>query len=84
MEYLIDTTVRGLWMAEKIIAQYNEIIIQSIFTDDCIERGKGAAAGGAVYGVGPYITLIGLADVVNSLASVKQCVFDEKTATMQE
>ena len=84
VEYLIDTTVRGLWMAEKIIAQYNELILQSIFTDDCIERGKGAAAGGAVYGVGPYITLIGLADVANSLASVKQCVFDEKTVAMQD
>jgi formate C-acetyltransferase len=84
MEFLIDATVRGLWIAEKIIAQYNELIIQSIFTDDCIERGKGAAAGGAVYGVGPYITLIGLADLTNSLASVKKCVFDDKSVTMEE
>jgi formate C-acetyltransferase len=84
VEFLIDATVRGLWIAEKIIAQYNELIVQSIFTDDCIERGKGAAAGGAVYGVGPYITLIGLADVVNSLASIKKCVFDDKSVTMEE
>jgi formate C-acetyltransferase len=84
MEFLIDATVRGLWIAEKIIAQYNELIIQSIFTDDCIESGKGAAAGGAVYGVGPYITLIGLADLTNSLASVKKCVFDDKSVTMEE
>ncbi len=84
VEFLIDATVHGLWMAEKIIAQYNEVIVQSIFTDDCIERGKGAAAGGAVYGVGPYITLIGLADVTNSLASIKKCVFDDKSVTMEE
>jgi formate C-acetyltransferase len=84
VEYLIGATVHGLWMAEKIIAQYNELIVQSIFTDDCIERGKGAAAGGAVYGVGPYITLIGLADVTNSLASIKRCVFDDKSVSMEE
>jgi formate C-acetyltransferase len=84
MEFLVDATVRGLWMAEKIIAQYNELIVQSMFTDDCLERGKGAAAGGAVYGVGPYITLIGLADVTNSLASIKRCVFDDKSVSMEE
>ena len=71
MEYLIDTTVRGLWIAEKKIAEHNELIVQSIFTDDCIERGQGAMAGGAVYGIGPYVVLIGIADMANSLAAVK-------------
>jgi len=45
IDYLVDIMVPGLWMGEKIIAQYNELIIQSIFTDDCIERGTGVAAG---------------------------------------
>lgn len=84
MEYLIDVTVRGLWIAEKNIAEHNELIVQSIFTDDCIERGKGAAAGGAVYGIGPYVVLIGIADVANSLAAVKKCVFEDKSVTMEE
>ncbi len=84
MEYLIDTTVRGLWIGEKKIAEHNELIVQSIFTGDCIERGKGAAAGGAVYGIGPYVVLIGIADMANSLAAVKKCVFDDKSMTMEE
>jgi formate C-acetyltransferase len=84
MEYLVDTAVHGLLMGEKVIAQYNELLIQSMFTDDCIERGKGVANGGAVYNVGPALTLIGLADIANSLAAVKKCVFDDKSVSMEE
>ncbi|MDD1779308.1 MAG: hypothetical protein LUQ65_14165 [Candidatus Helarchaeota archaeon] len=84
MEYLIDLTIRGLWIGEKIIAEHNEVIIQSIFTDDCIEKGVGAASGGAHFAVGPHITLIGIADIANSLAAVRKCIYEEKTLSMQE
>ena len=84
MEYLIDLTIRGLWIAEKIIAENNELLVQSIFTNDCIEKGIGCASGGARYPVGPYVVLIGIADIANSLAAVKKCVYDDKTVTMGE
>lgn len=82
MEYLIDLTIRGLWIAEKTIGENNELLVQSIFTDDCLERGIGCASGGARYPVGPYVVLIGIADLANSLAAVKKCVYEDKTASM--
>ncbi len=82
MEYLVDMTIRGLWIGENTIAEENELIIQSIFTEDCIEKGVGCANGGARYPVGPHVQIIGIADLANSLAAVKKCVFDSKTVSM--
>ncbi len=84
MEYLVDMTIRGLWIGEKTIAEKNELLVQSIFTDDCIEKGVGCANGGARYPVGPHVQIIGIADLANSLASVKKCVYDNKTMTMDD
>jgi len=84
MEYLVDLTMRGLWIAEKTIADKSELLIQSIFTDDCIEKGMGCANGGARYPVGPHVQIIGIADLANSLASVKKCVYDSKMVSLEE
>ena len=84
IDHLIDMGMRGAVLGEKTIAENNEVIIQSIFTDDCIERGVGCANGGARYPVGPHMNLIGIADLANSMAAVKKCVYDEKTITLTD
>jgi len=84
MEYMVDLGMRGAKIGEKVIAENNEVIVQSIFTDDCIEKGIGCAKGGARYPVGPHFNFIGTADMANSLAAIKKCVYEDKTVTLEK
>lgn len=50
----------------------------------CLEKGKDLSKGGAKYNIGPVITGIGLTVVANSLAAVRQLVFEDRVTTMAE
>ena len=55
----------------------------STIFDDCIEKGLDLTNGGAVYTFfSPIVT--GLANCVDSLASIKKLVYEEKVITMKE
>ena len=51
---------------------------------ECLENASDYAWGGAKYYVGNGIILIGVADLINSLAAVKHLVYDTKQLTMGE
>ena len=51
---------------------------------DCIEKGLDYAWGGAKYNTGNGIILIGVADLINSIAAVKHLVYDTGLARMSE
>lgn len=53
-------------------------ILCSVFTDDCIARGKHIKEGGARYDWVSGLQ-VGIANLGNSLAAIKKFVFDEKT-----
>lgn len=55
----------------------------SLVVDDCIEKGKDLASGGARYNY-TGVQGVGIADVADSLSAIKKLVFDEKTITMGE
>jgi len=55
----------------------------SIFMDDCIAQGKDVCAGGTHYNMTGCI-VAGLPNVVNSLAAIRDYVFDQKQMTMSE
>jgi formate C-acetyltransferase len=55
----------------------------SVFVDDCIERGLDLACGGAVYAnYGAHG--VGIAPAADSIAAVKQAVFDDKKCSAEE
>lgn len=54
----------------------------SVFMDDCIEKGKDIANGGARYSFCAPM-LVGLANAVDSLAAIKKFVYEEKQITME-
>jgi formate C-acetyltransferase len=56
----------------------------SLFFDDCIKRGQDPLGGGCRYQDCMYILPIGLIDVADSLAAVKQRVFEEGAVSKQE
>jgi choline trimethylamine-lyase len=49
---------------------------------ECIEKGLDYAWGGAKYNTGNGIILIGVADLINSIAAVRHLVYDKKQITM--
>jgi len=51
---------------------------------DCVEKGKHLLEGGARYNIGPGFLAVGFADIVNSLASIKKLIYDDRTVTWEE
>ncbi len=58
-------------------------LVSAIFIDGCIEKAKSPTCGGASRAT-PIMNFIGLITVFDSLAVIKQFVFDEKLLTMEE
>ena len=56
----------------------------SLSFQECVARAKDYAWGGAKYNTGNGIILIGVADLINSVAAVKHVVYDTKALRMGE
>ncbi len=58
-------------------------ILCSVFTDDCILRGKTIKEGGAVY---DWISglQVGIANMGNALAAIKRLVYEERSVTKED
>lgn len=67
----------------QMLGQTEGYNFRSIFTQGCIETGKGVFLGGAKYN---HIELecIGLTNAADSLAAIKKAVFEDKIVSMQE
>ena len=71
--------------AEKTKMRHLPLLMQSLFTEACIERGRWASNGGAVINVGPSIPINGgIATIADSLAAIKKLVYEEKKISMDE
>lgn len=66
--------------ADLVLEQEVPDILCSALTDDCIARGKHLKEGGAVY---DFISdlQVGIANLGDSLAAIKKCVYDDKTVS---
>ncbi len=81
---LIKHSVIATVVAQEVNAEIVPRPFMSALVGGCLESGRDLSKGGAAYTVGAVVTSIGLADVVNSFAAVKQLVFEEKKVSMQE
>ncbi len=57
--------------------------LMSAFIDDCIARGRDVCSGGARYNLTGCI-VVGIPNVLDSLAAIRQCVFVDKTVSMDD
>ncbi|NRT75325.1 glycyl radical protein [Clostridium beijerinckii] len=64
--------------ADLAIEEVTADVLCSALTDDCIERGLNLKEGGAVY---DFISdlQVGIANLGDSLAAIKKCVFEDKS-----
>jgi formate C-acetyltransferase len=69
--------------ADMVLEQEAPDILCSALTEDCIGRGKHLKEGGAVY---DFISdlQVGIANLGDSLAAVKKCVYEDKSLTRKE
>jgi len=68
--------------ADMVLEQEVPDILCSALTDDCIARGKHLKEGGAVY---DFISdlQVGIANLGDSLAAIRKCVYEDKTVTRE-
>ncbi|MDR2571714.1 MAG: glycyl radical protein [Oscillospiraceae bacterium] len=69
--------------ADLVLEQEVPDILCSALTDDCINRGKHLKEGGAVY---DFISglQVGIANLGDSLAAIKKCIYEDKSITRAE
>jgi formate C-acetyltransferase len=73
----IDTAI------DIVLEQEAPDIICSAFVDDCIDRGKTIHGGGSKYDFVSGLQ-VGIANLGNSLATIKKMIFEEKTVTAEQ
>jgi len=84
LAHLIKHSVYGTIIAQQLHVEQVPRPLLSTCVDGCLTKGKDLVQGGAHYNVGPVLTGIGLGVVANSLAVIKQLVFEEEKITLEE
>jgi formate C-acetyltransferase len=83
LHHFIEIKIRGNQVIERMYATMMPAPLLSVITDDCIRKGKDYNAGGARYN-NTYIQFVGIGSLTDSLAAMKQTVFDEKAMSLPE
>lgn len=79
-DYWCDQMCSTLNTIDKAHRDRKPLPYASAFFEGCLERGVDLSAGGAIYnGIGPQVS--GIATCADTLATIKQLVFDEKKYT---
>lgn len=80
---IIEAHVCSAIEATVTRSRYCASPLASAFINDCIERGRDSGDGGARYNF-LYPNFPGVINVVDSLAAIRQCVFEEEKFTLRE
>ncbi len=83
MKYWTDRMVSSVNTMDLVHQRLKPLPYLSLIVDDCIEKGVDVTAGGARYNHSGN-QCVGLGTVSDSLATIKQIVFDEKKVTGAE
>jgi trans-4-hydroxy-L-proline dehydratase len=81
--HFLDLKIRGNQVIERIYATRMPAPFLSVLTDDCIQRGRDYNAGGARYN-NTFIQAVGIGSLTDSLAALKQQVFERGTLPLAE
>ncbi len=83
LRYAIRAVVKGSHVIDNVCMD-RVVPALSLSFRDCIQSCKDYAWGGAKYNTGNGIIMIGVADLINSMAAVKQLVYDTKRISMED
>ena len=82
--YLIRKEAEISQIIESISQELRPTLVASVTFKDCIDNAKDHQCGGAKYSLGPAMIMVGVADIINSLAAVKKLIYDDKKMTWDE
>ena len=83
LKYAIRAIVKGSHVIDEICMD-RFVPALSLSFRDCIKNCLDYARGGAKYNTGNGIILIGVADIINSMAAVNDLVYDKKIVSMKD
>ncbi|QHI72155.1 glycyl radical protein [Aminipila terrae] len=81
--YLIRRCITSSHIIDDICCLHRPVPVLSFTFKECIENCKDYSTGGAKYNIGNGTILIGVADLINSMAAVRQLIFEDKTVIME-
>ncbi len=79
--YLIKKAIEAGHIVQTICMERRPLPVVSVTHEDCIDKALDIECGGAKYDAGYTYLLVGIADVINSLAAVKHLIYDNKKLT---
>jgi (2S)-3-sulfopropanediol dehydratase len=83
MKYWVDIMARGTNIMDDVHRELKPLPYLSALIDDCLAKGADVGTGAAVYNfTGPQAA--GVATVADSLAAIKQLVFEDKSVSAAE
>jgi pyruvate-formate lyase len=83
MKFFIDQSTFGLYEYYMLDEFINPSPLYSSVLGTCMERGRDKSWGGTKYNIGGTI-LIGIPDMINTIAAIKKWVFDRKKYKLQD
>ena len=83
LRYAIRAVVKGSHVIDNVCMD-RIVPALSLSFRECIQNCSDYAWGGAKYNTGNGIIMIGVADLINSMAAVKQLVYDTKRISMED
>jgi formate C-acetyltransferase len=83
MRHVLDVKIAGNQVIERMYARLMPAPFLSVLVDDCIKKGRDYNAGGARYN-NTYIQGVGIGTLTDSLAAIRQAVFEEDRGSLEE
>lgn len=83
IRYAVRAVVKGSHVIDDICMD-RVVPALSLSFRECIEKCSDYAWGGAKYNAGNGIIMIGVADLINSMAAIRHLVYEEKEVTMEQ
>jgi formate C-acetyltransferase len=84
IRYFVDVIASGNQLLDYLSMNYRPVPCLSLMFPHCIESATDYSMGGAKYNCGGGVITVGQADIINSLAAVRQLVYDEKRVSMSD
>lgn len=85
IDYAVDVVTSGNQLLDYLSMNYRPVPALSLSFKHCMETGLDYSQPGATeYSCGGGVITVGQADIINSVAAVKQLVYDEKKITMDQ
>lgn len=83
LDHFIDRMISACDIVDRLHAEILPSPFLSSVIDDCIEKGLDVTAGGAHYNLSG-IQAIQVANIADSLAVIKKCVYEDKSVSAEE